>query len=980
MKKSKILRIILIVFLSLAVLYTAFGFLVLPKIVKSQLTSRISEFTQSNVELRDVDTNPLFLTASLKDFKLSRENNEIISFKDLLINFSISSIVKRSLNFSEIKLTEPFINLQISSEGKLNLLDLAPKSEDKEDKKEKKDDGIFPLLIKEITFDRGNILFQDFSNKTPYRSDIKALSFTLKNLSTIPNEEGVYELDANLNENGIINWNGTLELNPVRSEGTIKFDKINTHNIWEYIQDRVNFIVKEGSLDINAEYSLDFSGDEREFRFKNSEMSLTALSILAKESNEEVVSIPSLLVSGIDFDIQKKKLDISKVDTSNGNVFAKIDEDGVINFKKLVNNKNPEKIEDSDSNKKVEKIDNKKPKIDLNIGEIGVSGYNVNFEDNSLSNKTQIKLGPTNINIKNFSLVKSESPLTVDTVLNEAGKININGVINTPGFTSDLKLDFSKIPLNPFEPYIDEFAEIDVEGGNLSLTGDLINQFEQDKRNIKFNGNLNVDSTMIKQAGNKDDLFRWADLRVAEAEFDLIARSLSIKKIDVDKLYSNVVIDVNGKVNLKSIVKSDTDKVKKEEKIESKKTDKPDNKKDKFVTEIGKVNLSDGELYFSDLSLEPVFKTNIQELEVTLTGLSSKDLKTAKIDLKGKIDKYAPVKITGEVNPLGDKTQTDIDVNIEGVELTNLSSYSGKYVGYRMGRGKLSLDLEYVLNEKLLDGKNKIVFDQIKLGDKVQSPDAKDLPLELAISLLKDRSGAVKLDFPVSGDPTDPKFNVSEIIFKTFFNLIFKAVTSPFSILGSVVGIFGGGEELSYVSFEPGSSKVTDKEKKELGELLKALSERPNLKLDIKGVAYNEIDRLGLAEMQIINSVRDDDEQNSDKPLTEDEMEDILEIYENDYGVDPLDKVPEEDANGKDIPKAEKIRIAYNNSIGQLKDFETVKDSEMIDLAKRRADSIRDFLTNKEMIDQSRIFTLDPSIESAESAEGVRVPLGLDTF
>lgn len=1054
MKNHKIPKILLIILVAIVVLYIALGYLVLPKIVKSQLVSRVSELTDSKVTLESVDTNPLLLTASLNDFKLSKENSEIVSFKKLFIDFKLNSLIKRSLNFSEIILTKPLLNLSISKEGKLNLLDLIPQNENEEVQKEEKKDGdLLALLINKISFEKGNILFEDFSNDTPYKTEIKDLSFTLRNLSTHPEKEGIYKLDANLAENGVLNWNGTLDLNPVRSAGTLMFEKVSAKNIWEYIQDRVNFVIDDGELNILGKYSFDFSGNDNKFNINNSQISLNSFSMLEKESKKEIftissatasgiafdlgkkvlsiselksnsakatarisdngtlnfknltssddipkdestepdqnksnlnikintadfsdysfsfdssdeekelVIVPSFTVSDFDFNLSQKSIDILKITTSKGKVLAKINENGELNFKKLAGNNSDEKS--------VEKVQ-KKSSFDLKINEVDLSGYNIGFEDKTNENPVNLLFNPTVLNIKNFALGQSKSPVSFTTVLNDSGKINIDGEINNPGFTSDLKLNLSNIPLNSFEPYIADFANIDIENANLSLTGELQNLLEENKRNIKYSGDLNLDSTKIKQAGSKDDLFRWAYLKVSNAGFDLLGRSLNIKKINVDKLYSNVVVSPEGKVNFKNIVKND-----------NKNTTSSKTENEKFITEISEVNISGGTIEFADQSVDPAFDTTISEINAKLTGLSTKRLDTAKIDLKGKFDKYAPVVIIGEINPLGEKTKTDIDIDIEGVELTSLNPYSTKHVGYKLDRGKLNLDLEYTLNEKILDGKNRIVFNQIKLGEKVESPVAKDLPLELAISLLKDRSGDVKLDFPVSGDPSDPKFSVSNIIFDTFFKLLFKTVTSPFSILGSIVGIFGGGEELSYVSFEPGSSKITDKEKKELEELLKALSERPNLKLDIRGTAYNKIDRLALAERQIINSVRDDDKHNSDEPPTEDEMEDILEIYENDYGVNPLDKVPDEDENGRDIPKSQRIRTAYNNSIGQLKDFETVKDDAMIELAKSRAESIRNFLTQKQMIEQDRIFTLEPSIEIADASEGVRVSLGLDTF
>ena len=193
---------------------------------------------------------------------------------------------------------------------------------------------------------------------------------------------------------------------------------------------------------------------------------------------------------------------------------------------------------------------------------------------------------------------------------------------------------------------------------------------------------------------------------------------------------------------------------------------------------------------FSDLTITPNFATGIQELNGNISELSSEKLSHAKVELKGKVDKYAPVTIKGEINPLSEEVYTDIEFNIQGIGLSNFTPYSSKYVGYVIDKGKLTLVLSYKLNENLLEGKNHIVMDQFTLGEKVESPDATDLPVKLAIALLNDSKGVIDLNIPVSGNLDDPEFSLGQIIIKAFFNLLVKAATSPFSLIGSPVGVY----------------------------------------------------------------------------------------------------------------------------------------------------------------------------------------------
>jgi hypothetical protein len=131
------------------------------------------------------------------------------------------------------------------------------------------------------------------------------------------------------------------------------------------------------------------------------------------------------------------------------------------------------------------------------------------------------------------------------------------------------------------------------------------------------------------------------------------------------------------------------------------------------------------------------------------------------------------------------------------------------------------------------------------LGDKVESPQATKLPVKLAIALLKDRKGEIKLDIPVTGSLDDPKFSIWGILLKILINLIAKAATSPFSLLGAV---FGGGEELSFVEFDYGITTLTEPNAKKIETIVKALYERPSLKMDLEGHVDMEKDREGLKQ------------------------------------------------------------------------------------------------------------------------------------
>ena len=245
---------------------------------------------------------------------------------------------------------------------------------------------------------------------------------------------------------------------------------------------------------------------------------------------------------------------------------------------------------------------------------------------------------------------------------------------------------------------------------------------------------------------------------------------------------------------------------------------------------IGKITVENGSANFADFWITPNYAVSLQQLGGSISGLSSRKDSRASLALDGKIDRYAPVRIAGELNLLSASLFTDLRVKFDGVELTSVTPYSGRFAGYRIEKGKLSVDVRYLVEDRKLDAEQRFIVDQLTLGERVDSPDAVKLPLRLAVALLKDRNGVIDLGLPITGSLDDPKFRLGPIIWKAFVGLLANVATSPFKLLG---GMFGGGEEVNLIDFAPGDATLDGAATEKLAALTKALRERPQLAMEV---------------------------------------------------------------------------------------------------------------------------------------------------
>jgi hypothetical protein len=390
--------------------------------------------------------------------------------------------------------------------------------------------------------------------------------------------------------------------------------------------------------------------------------------------------------------------------------------------------------------------------------------------------------------------------------------------------------------------------------------------------------------------------------------------------------------------------------------------------------EIARVRLDSGSANFADLSIRPNFAAGIQSLSGTIVGLSSKANARATVDLDGKVDEYAPVKIQGEVNYLAAQSYADLHLAFENMELTTFTPYSGKFAGYTIRKGKLSVNFKYHVENRKLRAEHNVILDQLTLGDRVDSPDATKLPVKLAIALLKDRNGVINIDLPVTGDLDDPKFRLGPLIWKVVGNVLTKIVTSPFKLLG---GLFGGGDEVKYVDFPPADVSIDAATVERVHNVAQALQERPELEIEIPISFVGSLDREAMVNAAFDARVL---AASGAAALPTDRRE-YLRVLGQVYR-EPFKKKPDEvtDPLLKGDPAKQDPAAATEAAITalahELKAQVTVADADLRALGQRRAEAVRALLLEGSGLEPARVFITAETPAAVEQGK-VRMELVL---
>jgi len=943
MKRLMKIMIGLVVFL---VLFAVTGFFVIPPIAKSILIKKLSEELHRNVTIESIAFNPFRLCLTVKGFAIRERNGSetFISFQELFLNLESMSLFRRAVIIDEVKLTVPFIHLVRNQDGSYNFSDLLVG-------KKKEDKGSRPLSfsLNNIHISDGKVVFLDGPRST--RHSAEKIRIGLPFISNMS-----YDTDTFVNPSLSAVVNGTPydlkgRTKPFKSsrqtEFDIKFKDLDIPYYLAYIPQKLNFLIVSANLDVDAKLVFRQANGEKQF------LMLSGNTVLKKIAVDDLAEKPLLRLPAVQAVMAglmplTGEIHLAKIVVDSPEIHVRRDAEGNLNLLSLFP-------------KKEEPEEEKGYKAVVDMDSLLVDKGTVHYEDVKPAEPVRLLLSDIRLTGLNLSTAPGrEGKAVLEVALPKKGSVKLSGPVTLSPLKANLETEVQGLDIPLFQPYIGDVLNVRVTGGRIGTSGSLALDTVDKKLKANYTGRVFLTRFASIDSIQADDLLKWGTLYLNGVDIGYDPFRVHIREVALSDFYSRIIINKDGTLNLQNLAREEhrggetggRKTVKGGDKTAGKET----KKKEAGDIRIGTVTLQGGEVDFLDTSITPNFSARLLEMGGRVSNLSSAERTKGDVVLRGKLDGYAPLEITGKINPLKKDLYVDLKAAFKDMELSPVTPYSGKYAGYEIQKGKLSFDLRYLIDHRKLDSTNVIFIDQLTLGNKVDSPDATKLPVSLAVSLLKDRHGQIKLDIPVSGSLDDPKFSVWRIVVKVVVNLLSKAATAPFALLGS---LFGGGEELGYVEFDYGKAVLSEENLKKIGVLTKALSDRPALKIDLEGYADAEQDREAMRKtafdrklkVQKLNDVARGDK----RAVKVDEIvigdAEYEKYLRKAYDAEKFPKPRNFIGFAKKLPVSEMEKLIYTHL--------DVKDDDLRLLAGQRAMNARDALLASGEVTADRIFIVE---------------------
>src|SRR5262249_45563784 len=572
---------------------------------------------------------------------------------------------------------------------------------------------------------------------------------------------------------------GTASIEPLVLDGEFTMDGAPLKRYAPIYENAVRFDAVDGVLDFKTKYRFE-EGEKGNTTLTGLSARIQSPRLVERGEKEPFFQAASIGMWGAKGDRGKRTAAVGEISSAGGVVAVSRDKDGAPSFARLVAppaepaGKTPAG-----------------PPWTVSVGKAALDGYTVQIRDLAIRQPAKYKLTKLRLVLENVSTARgSKADLSLSFGVDGKGVANVKGPVGIDPIFADLKTDLREIPLVPVQGYVVQDFNVKLARGAVSAGGTLrFKPGPNDKASFTYQGDALVANFLVLDRATNLDFLKWESFSAEGMRAGFNPMSLEISRLAFAGLALDVAIEKDGTTSLARVLGTPpaapgaTPEPAPEETAEAASTaaDPPTSSAgspaaspppppppagDKVPIKIDTLIVSGARIGFADHFIQPNYAATLSNLTGRVTGLDSREGTIAQLDVRGSLANHSPLQIAGSVNPLSVTAYADVKATFKDIDLPPFTGYSGRYAGYGIARGVLSMEVAYKLQNRKLQAQNRFFIDQFDFGEKIESPAATKLPVRLAVSLLKDKDGLIDLDLPIEGSLDDPKFRICGVIIK----------------------------------------------------------------------------------------------------------------------------------------------------------------------------------------------------------------------
>jgi hypothetical protein len=892
--------------------------------------------------------NPFALSLDISEAQLDDSTGKpFVAFSEASIDLSLEGLWQPGWVLNTVKIRDLYVEVTRLTETEYNFSDFisgdsAVEEPPAEEPPATEVSALPGVTIHHLELHSDAIVITDQARETAYVSRWDGLHIQVQDISTVFEEGRPFSVEVEAADGGKLQWTGEISIPQGQSSGRLSLSDLNLHKLWVYAKPWLAFEIKDGRLDIEANYQLGWN-DVLSYSVSKGQVGLADLDIAPKAAAQLVdtaLSLKALAIDNITVDSVAHQVTIDSV-TLDTVAVAGWMEESRISLQELFAVNLPADTQTKDDSEAGEPWT-----VALNKAQLRNSSvrWRSEFTDPQVQEIQPLEASLENLNWP----LAGDTLMSLSLAINQQAKIAVNGTLALDPGTGSIDYSLQGLPLTWFNPNLPEALKATITGGNVDLKGQVA-LAEYAPTTITMEGKIREFSA--RRDGAEVQLTGFDLVRIDDLAVDMTEHTLTLKQLTIDSYTGRVHIQEDGSINASKVWQAEVGE-EAQQIADDLTKDKP------WTFSLPTIQISNSSIDFMDQSLPIQFRTVIGDLQGEVLNLSSDPATAATVKLIGSVDGYAPVTLAGDVIPMADPTNLDLTLVFDGIDMALLSPYSGTYAGYVIDRGLLDLKLHYALKDNQLQGDNAIRVEKLKLGEKISSDKAVDLPLELALAILTDSNGVIDMAVPVSGDVNNPGFDLSGVISDAILNLLTKAITAPFSLLANLVS---SEEDLQRVTFSSGSTKLSERSREKLNELTEALNQRPKLSLAITGRLNMKTDRERLQRNKLKAVLLE-------RRLSDDEIKAKSTEWEESIAALYADLTAQDEGTIPVTPREQYERVEASV---------TISDEQMLTLASERAVAVKLYLVSEAGLAPERAVVAQANLKDSDNEfSGVELSVG----
>lgn len=926
--------------------YALAGFFLVPWLVARQVRRAVPAALHRSATLAGARFNPFTLALTLVRLDVrDRDATPLFAFDTLVVNLSLGSLFRFALVLDEFRLVGPAIVARLGPDGAPTIADLFPA--DSTPDTVATGGGPPRLIVQRAAIRGGAITFVDQS-RTPYLAmPFSGLGATVHGLSTLPNDEGNHDLVVTFAGGATIRWVGTATVRPLRLEGRFDITTINVPRMGAAFAGSLPVEVSEGRSDVTFRYVVDQAPDGTlQLAVPEGTVMVSQVVIRPRGGEAPWLRLPQVAVRGIRIAYPQRAARIGMIDLREPWIAAALDADGSFSWAPLVDSL---------------LADTTPSRWTVSADTVAVSAGGVALVDRTIDPPATLDLSQIGLRLTSVSTDSAVRMGLAGSVDVAGGRVTLEGGITRAPRSGEIAIEARGLGLSPAQPYLGDPPRARIVGGAVSLQGRA--RLRAGRPSMVFDGRASLDRLAVQDSAG-GPLLSWRTMDVRGIHFTSTPDLLRIAAIRFESPVARIAISREGTLNLATLRGGE---------VAVPDSAAPDSAPPPaFPYEILEVTLADASIDFSDESLILPFRAVIDSTRGAIRDVASFGATPGSLDLEGHILPNGRARASGTINVADPLAATEIRAEMRNILMPNLTPYSAQFAGYAIEEGRLDIDLVYRIVNRRLAADHHIVAEDLQLGEAVAGGEAPGFLVKLAVSLLKDSEGRIKLDVPVEGDVDDPQFRYSGIVWQALKTILGNIASAPFRFLGNLLGL--GGDDVELVDFDPGRSDLLPPEREKLDSLAAELGRRPELVLAIEG-RYDSVSdvaaaraasldaRIAARRDSVVARARDD----TSRTVLSDILESLFRAQFSDGALDSLRRSFE-------TPDGEVAAAEFYSEVrARLLAAQPVEPGLLERLGRERGTAIAGTMLARGALDTTRVTVRDPVPASRRKSGSVRV-------